>query len=45
MGIYVARIPVGPFLEHTREFMDPADILHGLYKALVFGAIVGNNFV
>jgi phospholipid/cholesterol/gamma-HCH transport system permease protein len=40
MGVYVARIPVGPFLEHTREFMDPADIFHGLYKALVFGAIV-----
>jgi phospholipid/cholesterol/gamma-HCH transport system permease protein len=40
MGVYVARIPVGPFLEHTREFMDPADILHGLYKAVVFGAIV-----
>lgn len=40
MGVYVARIPVGPFLEHTRGFMVPADILHGLYKALVFGAIV-----
>ena len=40
MGIYVARIPIGPFLEHTREFVDPADIFHGLYKALVFGAIV-----
>ncbi len=21
MGVYVARIPIGPFLEHTREFM------------------------
>jgi phospholipid/cholesterol/gamma-HCH transport system permease protein len=40
MGVYVARIPIGPFLEHTREFMDPGDILHGLFKALVFGAIV-----
>jgi len=40
MGVYVARIPVGPFIEHTREFMDPADILHGLYKALVFGLLV-----
>jgi phospholipid/cholesterol/gamma-HCH transport system permease protein len=40
MGVYVARIPVGPFVEHTREFMDPEDILHGLFKALVFGAIV-----
>jgi len=40
MGVYVARIPIGPFVEHTREFMDPGDILHGLLKALVFGAIV-----
>jgi phospholipid/cholesterol/gamma-HCH transport system permease protein len=40
MGVYVARIPIGPFLEHTREFMDPEDILHGLLKAVVFGAIV-----
>jgi phospholipid/cholesterol/gamma-HCH transport system permease protein len=40
MGVYVARIPIGPFLEHTREFVDPTDIFHGLYKALVFGAIV-----
>jgi phospholipid/cholesterol/gamma-HCH transport system permease protein len=40
MGVYVARIPIGPFVEHTREFMDPADILHGLLKALVFGTIV-----
>jgi phospholipid/cholesterol/gamma-HCH transport system permease protein len=40
MGVYVARIPIGPFLEHTREFMDPADILHGLLKAVIFGMIV-----
>jgi len=40
MGVFVARIPVGPFLDHTREFVDPNDIFHGLYKALVFGAIV-----
>lgn len=40
MGIYVANIPIGPFLEHTREFMEPADVLHGLLKAIVFGAIV-----
>jgi phospholipid/cholesterol/gamma-HCH transport system permease protein len=40
MGVYVSRIPIGPFLEHTREFVDPRDIYHGLYKALVFGAIV-----
>jgi phospholipid/cholesterol/gamma-HCH transport system permease protein len=40
MGVYVANIPVGPFVEHTREFMDPPDILHGLFKAVVFGLIV-----
>jgi phospholipid/cholesterol/gamma-HCH transport system permease protein len=40
MGIFVARIPVGPFIEHTRELLDPADIYHGLLKAIVFGAIV-----
>jgi phospholipid/cholesterol/gamma-HCH transport system permease protein len=40
MGVYVARIPVGPFVEHTREFMDPEDVMHGLYKALVFGLLV-----
>jgi phospholipid/cholesterol/gamma-HCH transport system permease protein len=40
MWIYVARIPIGPFVEHTREFMEPGDIMHGLYKAVVFGAIV-----
>ena len=40
MGVYVANIPVGPFVEHTREFMDPEDIMHGLLKAVVFGAIV-----
>jgi phospholipid/cholesterol/gamma-HCH transport system permease protein len=40
MGIFVARIPIGPFLEHTREFVDPKDIFHGLLKACVFGAIV-----
>jgi len=40
MGVFVARIPVGPFIEHTREFVDPGDIFHGLYKAVVFGLIV-----
>ncbi len=40
MGIYVANIPVGPFVEHTREFIVPGDILHGLLKAVIFGAIV-----
>src|SRR5512138_1277710 len=40
MGVFVARIPIGPFVEHTREFMEPSDILHGLFKALIFGFIV-----
>jgi phospholipid/cholesterol/gamma-HCH transport system permease protein len=40
MGVYVARIPIGPYLAHTQEFMDVDDILHGLFKAVVFGFIV-----
>jgi phospholipid/cholesterol/gamma-HCH transport system permease protein len=40
MGVYVARIPVGPFIEHTREFLKPGDIFHGLGKAVIFGALV-----
>jgi len=40
MGVFVAGIPVGPFIEHTRELLFPSDIMHGLYKAVVFGAIV-----
>ena len=40
MGVYVAGIPVGPFVAHTREFLDPSDILHGLVKSVMFGLIV-----
>ncbi|HVO21159.1 MAG TPA: ABC transporter permease [Anaeromyxobacter sp.] len=40
MGIFVARIPVGPFIEHTRQMLGPEDIFHGLSKAVVFGALV-----
>ncbi|WP_242338156.1 MULTISPECIES: ABC transporter permease [Anaeromyxobacter] len=40
MGVYVARIPIGPYLAHTQEFMNVSDILHGLLKAVVFGLIV-----
>jgi phospholipid/cholesterol/gamma-HCH transport system permease protein len=40
MGVYVAGIPIGPYLAHTQEFMDTSDILHGLFKAVVFGLIV-----
>jgi len=40
MGIFVAHIPVGPFIEHTRQMLGPEDIFHGLGKAVVFGALV-----
>jgi phospholipid/cholesterol/gamma-HCH transport system permease protein len=40
MGVYVSNIPVGPFIGHTREFLVVNDVLHGLVKALVFGALV-----
>jgi len=40
MATYVAEIPEGPLLEHTRTFVDPKDILHGLLKSLIFGAVV-----
>jgi phospholipid/cholesterol/gamma-HCH transport system permease protein len=40
IGVFVARIPVGPFVQHTKDFMNPSDILHGLFKAVIFGAIV-----
>ncbi len=40
MGVYVAGIPVGPFIEHTREFLGMDDVMHGLGKAVVFGALV-----
>jgi phospholipid/cholesterol/gamma-HCH transport system permease protein len=40
MGVYVSGIPVGPFIEHTRTFLVPDDVLHGLGKAILFGAVV-----
>jgi phospholipid/cholesterol/gamma-HCH transport system permease protein len=40
MGIVVAEIPEGPFIEHTRTLLEPKDILHGLFKALIFGGVV-----
>ena len=40
MGIYVADIPAGPFIEHTRTLVEPKDIVHGLIKALIFGFVV-----
>jgi phospholipid/cholesterol/gamma-HCH transport system permease protein len=40
MGVFVARIPVAPFIAHTQEFMAPDDVMHGLLKAVIFGLIV-----
>jgi phospholipid/cholesterol/gamma-HCH transport system permease protein len=40
MALYVSAIPEGPFLEHTRELMVPADVWHGIWKALLFGLVV-----
>ncbi len=40
MGIFVADIPAGPFIEHTRTLLVPADVLHGLFKSLIFGYAV-----
>jgi len=40
MGIMVAGIPEGPFIEHTRGFLVPEDVTHGLWKAILFGAAV-----
>ena len=40
MGVFVAQIPVAPFIAHTQEFMGPDDILHGLLKAVIFGLVV-----
>jgi phospholipid/cholesterol/gamma-HCH transport system permease protein len=40
MGIHVAEIPAGPFIEHTRTLVEPKDILHGLFKSLIFGYVI-----
>lgn len=40
MARFVSGIPEGPFIEHTREFMAPDDVWHGMWKALLFGAVV-----
>ncbi len=40
IGIFVAEIPAGPFIEHTRTLLDPRDLVHGLIKATIFGAVV-----
>ena len=40
MAIGVAGIPEGPYIEHMRGFVDPSDVLHGLYKSILFGLAV-----
>lgn len=40
IGVYVSRIPPGPFLDHTKSMLEVGDLLHGLFKALVFGLVV-----
>jgi phospholipid/cholesterol/gamma-HCH transport system permease protein len=40
MGVYVAQIPVGPFIQHTKDFLTPDDLVHGIVKSVVFGALV-----
>jgi phospholipid/cholesterol/gamma-HCH transport system permease protein len=40
IGVYVSQIPPGPFIDHTKSMVEVHDILHGLLKALIFGAVV-----
>ena len=40
IGTYVSFIPPGPFIDHTRRMLEVSDVLHGLLKAVVFGAVV-----
>jgi phospholipid/cholesterol/gamma-HCH transport system permease protein len=40
MGIFVSRIPAGPFIAHARELIVVDDFLHGLGKSIVFGLSV-----
>lgn len=40
MGIYVSRIPPGPFIAHARELVVIDDFLHGLGKSIVFALAV-----
>ena len=40
MGIFVSDIPPGPFIEHTRTMVEPQDVIHGLYKSIIFGGVV-----
>jgi phospholipid/cholesterol/gamma-HCH transport system permease protein len=40
IGVYVSSIPPGPFIDHTKSMVEVHDILHGLLKALIFGAVI-----
>ena len=40
IGVHVAEIPPGPYIDHTRSMVEMHDIMHGLLKALIFGAVV-----
>ena len=40
MGVGVSGIPPGPFIEHTRTFVEHKDIYSGLVKAFFFGGVV-----
>jgi phospholipid/cholesterol/gamma-HCH transport system permease protein len=40
MGIFVSDIPPGPFIEHTRTMVETQDVVHGLFKSIVFGGVV-----
>ena len=40
IGIQVSQIPPAPFIDHTRSMVEVRDLMHGLSKSLVFGAVV-----
>ena len=40
MGIFVSGIPPGPFIEHTRTMVETQDVVHGLFKSIIFGGVV-----
>jgi phospholipid/cholesterol/gamma-HCH transport system permease protein len=40
MGVWMLGIDEGVFIARSRHFLDPIDITSGLYKAVVFGAII-----
>ncbi len=40
VGVYLLRIPEGPFLNLMDYYLDPSDILQGLIKAFFFGCFL-----